>query len=158
MKRWIAALMILILAASLVACGGSDQKEESATAAPAETSAQAVSNPKGSVTIEDFLNSSSGIVAVKSFKDNAEASGNCVASCYADGSTLVFEGKFTQEISGEQLDAVNEAIEEYLASEDIAAGMGVVVDTLKDYGVADPTVRIVFRSVDDAILGQRTYE
>ena len=151
MKRWIIAVLMAAVCITLAACGGSGA-ERVADASPASPG-----EARTAMTVEDFLYTSPGLKGANSFKNSAEASGNCTARCYADGNIMVFEGKFLAQIEPDMADTVNNAIDRYLNDEEIILGMEEIVQSLADYGVISPQAKIVFLSCDGEVLGERIY-
>lgn len=163
MKKIITLLLLLTVCLSMAACGLTDQKTDNGktadpTSANRDRDAVASGDEAGTMTVGEFLETARGRKEAEAFKQNAEAGGNCTASCYAEGDTMVFEGRFTRELSDEELEAVYPAIEAYLNAEDTAEGMADILIGLRDCGVRSPKAKIVFSTVDGAVLGEKIYE
>ena len=173
MKKLIAIAMLSVFCLSFAGCGSSDSSSEAesskteggSTESSKVESSKVESGKDESSLVESSANdSNSGATLtmdqiVELMKSSAEQAGtdDMNVNVYAEGDTLVYEYIYKNEIPSEQISLYKTALASQLENKSIAKTMADSKEKIAKASGRDVSIRLVYKTNDGTVLGEKTY-
>jgi len=173
LKKLIAIAMLSVFCLSFAGCGSSDSSSEAesskteggSTESSKVESSKVESGKDESSLVESSANdSNSGATLtmdqiVELMKSSAEQAGtdDMNVNVYAEGDTLVYEYIYKNEIPSEQISLYKTALASQLENKSIAKTMADSKEKIAKASGRDVSIRLVYKTNDGTVLGEKTY-